>query len=73
MVIGDVLAVDGDETRLLGALDAWRIPTLDEALPPVDESELPDGDFGGAVREGGVSGEYDAETRSESEYDEPLP
>ncbi|WP_297885613.1 glycoside hydrolase family 68 protein [uncultured Halorubrum sp.] len=76
------LAVDGDETRLLGTLDAWRIPTPDEPLPPIDETELPDDDFGGTVREGGVHVDYggadygggdDAGVPSGSECDEPLP
>ena len=67
------LAVNGGETRLLGALDGWRIPAPDEPLPPVDESELPDGDFDEAMREGGVRGGYGADGPFESEYDEPLP
>jgi len=77
------LEIDGDETQLLGTLDGWQIPMPDESLPPVDETELPDGDFGGKVREGdvhdyGVSSDYavredDADALSDSEYDEPLP
>jgi levansucrase len=67
------LAVDGDETRLLGTLDAWRIPTPDEPLPPVDESELPDGDFDERIREEGLRGDYGADAPFGSEYDEPLP
>ena len=47
------LAVDGDRTRLLGALDAWRVPTPDESLPPADGSELP-ADFDEGVAEAGT-------------------
>ncbi|TKX45984.1 glycoside hydrolase family 68 protein [Halorubrum sp. ARQ200] len=67
------LAVDGDETRLLGALDAWRIPAPDEPLPPVDESEVPDDDFDEVTREGAVGGDYGADRPFGSEYDEPVP
>ncbi|OYR43128.1 glycoside hydrolase 68 family protein [Halorubrum sp. Ib24] len=53
------LAVDGDRTRLLGTLDAWRVPTPDEPLPVADGSELPD-DLDGGVPEAkaGVGAEY---------------
>ena len=55
------LAVDGDRTRLLGTLDAWRIPTPDEPLPPADGSRLPtDEALGGDIREGGAAGSYAA-------------
>jgi levansucrase len=55
------LAVDGDRTRLLGTLDAWRIPTPDEPLPPADGSRLPtDEALGGGIREGGAVGGYAA-------------
>ncbi|QAU12281.1 glycoside hydrolase family 68 protein [Halorubrum sp. BOL3-1] len=73
------LAVDGDETRLLGALDGWRVPTRDESLPPVDETDLPDGVPGGTIRESGTASDYGAASGSEydaasgSEHDEPLP
>lgn len=53
------LALDGDSTRLRGTLDAWRIPTPDEPLPPADDSELPGGDaLSGRLREGGSGGGY---------------
>jgi len=67
------LAVDGDETRLLGTLDGWRIPTQDESLPPVDGTELPADGFGGAVSESGIRGGYGGNAASESGFDEPLP
>jgi len=55
------LAVDGDRTRLLGTLDAWRIPTPGEPLPPADGSRLPtDEALGGDIREGGAAGSYAA-------------
>jgi Levansucrase/Invertase. len=66
------LGVDRDETQLLGALDAWRIPTPNESLPSADESELPSGDFDDTIREGGARDEYDTDGPSDSEYDEPL-
>ncbi len=60
------LAVDGDETRLLGTLDGWRIPTIDESLPAVDETEFPDGVSGEAVGKSGAGVE------SGSEYGGPV-
>jgi levansucrase len=62
------LAVDGDRTRLRGTLDAWRIPTPDEPLPPADDSELPDrDDLDGRIREGGSAGGYAAVSGGPSE------
>ena len=53
------LAVDGDRTRLLGTLDAWRIPTPEESLPPADGSSLPtDAALRGGIREAGSVGGY---------------
>ena len=55
------LGVDGDRTRLLGTLAAWRIPTPGEPLPPADGSRLPtDEALGGDIREGGAAGSYAA-------------
>jgi levansucrase len=55
------LAVDGDRTRLLGTLGAWRIPTPDEPRPPADGASLPTDDaLRGAIREGGAAGGYAA-------------
>ena len=62
------LAVDGDRTRLRGTLDAWRIPTPAEPLPPADDSELPDrDDLDGRIREGGSAGGYAAVSGGPSE------
>jgi len=33
------LGVDGDRTRILGTLDHWHIPTMDESLPPLAAHE----------------------------------
>jgi len=53
------LALDGDSTRLRGTLDAWRIPTPDEPLPPADDRTPPGGDaLSGRLREGGSGGGY---------------
>jgi levansucrase len=53
------LAVDGDRTRLLGSLDAWRVPTPNEPLPPADGSDLPaDFDEGVAEAGTGLAAEY---------------
>jgi levansucrase len=53
------LAVEGDRTRLLGTLDAWRIPVPDESLPSVDDSDLLDDNaLDGRIREGGCVGGY---------------
>ncbi|MFO8114887.1 MAG: glycoside hydrolase family 68 protein [Halorubrum sp.] len=55
------LAVEGDRTRLLGALGGWRIPTPDEPLPPADGSALPTDDvLHGEVPAGGAAGGYAA-------------
>lgn len=55
------LAVDGDRTRLLGALGGWRIPIPGEPLPPADGADLPGGDaLPGEIREGGSVGGYAA-------------
>ncbi len=53
------MVVDGDQTRLVGTLDAWRIPTPNESLPPADGSTLPtDTELGGEIRAGGTVGGY---------------
>ncbi|MFB6152544.1 MAG: glycoside hydrolase family 68 protein [Haloarculaceae archaeon] len=33
------LGVDGEQTRILGTLDHWRIPLFDESLPPFEPGE----------------------------------
>ena len=66
------LRIDGDETQLIGALDPWQIPTLNEHLPPADGSPLSDSNFTETIREGGVHNEYRIDSLSGSEYDEPL-
>ena len=53
------LAVDGDQTRLHGTLDAWHMPLPDEPLPPADGISLPpDTVLGGTIQEDGTVGEY---------------